>query len=69
MTESDVRCDRCRFWETDGQRLNKGKCRRYAPGFHPHQTVYEFGGMDPSEGIWPETEEGEWCGEFQRKPA
>jgi len=67
MVERTMRCVACKFWERDPQRPERGKCRRHAPSFHPDPNMYNFSGRDNHEGMWPETDENEWCGEFQSR--
>ena len=48
-------CKDCRFWDRPaGAPTAKGLCRRYAP--RPGSRV-----------PWPETDQNDWCGEWQTK--
>ncbi len=57
-------CDTCRFWQRDVGGL--GECRRWPPVIVTGQIG---DGIDPDEnlcvGVWPDTLERDWCGEWQ----
>lgn len=46
-------CGGCRYWNPDGTRQT-GECRIHPPVVHP---------LRPSDGVWPETAAGDWCGQ------
>jgi hypothetical protein len=56
---NDERCGNCKFW--NDLKKGSGECRKWAPEFHPQQTMKDMFGR------FPETMEEEWCGEYQRK--
>jgi DNA-directed RNA polymerase alpha subunit len=58
------RCDGCRFWGGFSGGAAVGECRRYPPRLDQDRLA------DPNDdgrfrGVWPETEAGDWCGEFR----
>jgi hypothetical protein len=64
VTEKE-RCGTCRFWEHAAG--DTGECHRYPPSFSPAQAAR--GGFDLWAGFFPETEAGEWCGEYRTHAA
>lgn len=72
MGGRDERCDRCRFWHSEGLDLLDeaakhpediwGECRRRAP----LPVVYE--GEQSPVAEWPGTAGHYWCGEFEPAP-
>ena len=49
------RCEQCKFWDRTGSRF--GNCRRYAPRAamtREHHIV-----------VWPQTQQTDWCGDFE----
>lgn len=54
-------CDRCRYWNYS-QRDNHGRsqCRRFPPTFRGGSSMLWHA-------AFPETQEDEWCGRFQRR--
>jgi hypothetical protein len=61
MTDQQPRCENCRFWKAMGKdgAVNRGFCRRYPPISISHED---------QEGVWPDTFEYHWCGEWQENP-
>lgn len=61
----DQRCENCRFWckWDDGV----GWCKRYAPVMIAAQFPDDMFAGSPYQGVHPETEESDWCGEWQAK--
>jgi hypothetical protein len=57
-------CERCKFWEEDGDIPNFGSCRRYAP---KAVVSHPIDGPDSMDTIWPRTKNNEWCGEWDPK--
>ena len=62
------RCELCRFW---AQLKAHGVCRRLPPV--PDIGPAGWSGSVPREadrayGIWPATDQDDWCGEFRAKP-
>lgn len=61
-------CSGCAFWiahddpEDDGE--NSGECRRFPPQLPPRQEQ-EIDNV--RVGIWPETMDKDWCGEWRKK--
>jgi hypothetical protein len=56
------RCDTCKFWKFSGimgDSGHKGWCRRYPP-------VVSFQGLVAVPMV-PQTNERQWCGEWQQK--
>lgn len=52
-------CSRCRFWEPikrEWEESKRGWCRRNAP-------LVTGGLYGPTETVWPETGENDWCGD------
>lgn len=60
---SPATCSSCRFWRLDrrsGRGAGWGQCRRMPPALPPIRA-------DKLKlvGIWPETQDRDWCGEWQ----
>lgn len=67
-TERPERCETCRWWdciEPGGTCF--GRCRRHPPGRSELRTFPE--GYSAYVGIWVETEDTDWCGEWRAKGA
>jgi hypothetical protein len=52
-------CADCKYWQSIDE---YGSCRRHAPKPALHQT--EDGDAPSYVGIWPQTSEEEWCGDY-----
>jgi hypothetical protein len=62
-------CGNCRFWhETPRSDVMGGDCRIRAPSIVMGQLSLTSGPSDGTDsatmGFWPNTDEGDWCGEF-----
>lgn len=57
---SDRSCAACVFFDASFDGASYGLCRRGAPRFGPHGTL---------DGVWPEVDVDDWCGEFRKVPA
>ena len=53
------RCDRCRWWERNGDPETTGECRRDTPDWY-----LPSGTNDECRGLWATTREDDWCGKF-----
>jgi hypothetical protein len=58
------RCETCGFW---AQMKANGACRRFPPvpdigpgGWHGAEADWAYG-------IWPTTDQDDWCGEYQER--
>jgi hypothetical protein len=54
-----MKCSECEFWVEPKwvTRKGLGRCRRYPPSVV----------VGESSGIWPLTDEEDWCGEYRAK--
>ena len=56
-------CGNCQYWHQDNSAVpENGLCRKDAP-----KLLYAGRFVDPTCGIWPQTRERDWCGEFKPK--
>ncbi len=59
-------CETCRFWDgSSPDATGWGMCRRNPPTHVSHE-ILDGGGI-ANVGFWPDTEDDDWCGEFQEK--
>ncbi len=64
-----MKCSECRWWKNPPERWRaQGECRRLAPFPRNIIITTERGNRDDSEGAWPGTDAGDWCGQFEAKP-
>lgn len=54
------RCDKCRFWCP--WMTCQGRCRKNPPVLLP-----TLSNLEVAYGIWPITNDSDWCGAFDRK--
>ena len=74
---SNETCDKCRFWHK-GINVFEGYCQRNPPVLNVQKILHYFdlrdiGNADPRDDadswIFPVTERGWWCGEWQPRKA
>lgn len=61
FTAYGARCKTCVYWSPTSSRIRDtpiGICRRGLPVMVP-------GASEPLRGCWPETRDGDWCGEHR----
>jgi hypothetical protein len=54
-------CADCKFWGAIGVSKQIGDCQKYPPKAFPPPKGSDVGVLT----VWPMTEEGDWCGEFE----
>jgi hypothetical protein len=61
-------CGNCRFWSATDEGSGEGVCHRLPPfvllSMLPWSSQNHTGGPD---GVWPRTEDFDWCGEHKPK--
>lgn len=71
MSERQERCETCRFWE-EGDSRGVGECHRLPPSLIEGQFVDRTDVVFPKEPrrrVFPETDNGDWCGEWRDRVA
>ncbi len=60
-------CGNCRFYRPRKDINYLGYCRRFPPTLI--KKFYQSGNTDGAEGGFPQSDKGEWCGEWAERPA
>lgn len=59
-------CNDCRFWVSNNQNAEIGKCVRFPP-FPVMMAVSESNVIQHTKTMWPVCRTNDWCGEYKRK--